>query len=147
MRPSTNNRARGFTLAEVLAAMALMAIVIPVAVHALRLATLAGELSQRKAIAARIGERLLNETILNAQNGAPSQNGTEQVGPYDFQYVIKDEPWSALANSTVATSPTGVNQSVVNSSTIHQLTADISFAAQGKQFTVHLSTLHNTTAQ
>src|SRR5436190_13357159 len=50
-----------FTLAEVLAALAFMAIVIPVAVNGLRVANLAGQVGQRKAVAARIAERVLNE--------------------------------------------------------------------------------------
>jgi len=136
-----------FTLAEVLMAMVMMAIVIPVAVHALRIATLAGEVSQRKTIAARIGERLINENIIGTQNGVAAQNGTETAGPYEFHYVIKDEPWAPLAASGVISSPNGVNQSVVSSSTIHQISADVSFSAQDKTFTVHLSTLHNTSQQ
>jgi type II secretory pathway pseudopilin PulG len=140
-------RSSAFTLAEVLMAMVMMAIVIPVAVHALRIATLAGEVSQRKTIAARVGERLLNENIIGTQTTVAAQNGTEVVGPYEFHYVIKDEPWAPLAASGVVTSPNGVNQSVVSSATIHQISADVSFAAQDKTFTVHLSTLHNTSQQ
>lgn len=139
-----NPRCSAFTLAEVLAALALMAIVIPVAVHAFRIASLAGEVSQRKAIAARLGERLLNETIFGGSTSVAQQNGVEMVGPYEFHYAVKDEPWAALASAPVLNSPNGVNQSVVNQSTIHQLSADVSFNAQDKSFSVHLSTLYNT---
>ena len=44
-----------FTLAEVLAAMLFLAIVIPAAVEALHVASLAGEVAARKGAAARIG--------------------------------------------------------------------------------------------
>src|SRR5689334_15182452 len=79
-----NSTRAGFTLAEVLAALALMAIVIPVAVHGMRVASLAGVVAQRKALAARIGERLLNETVVTRQWNQSVQNGTEQAGPYQF---------------------------------------------------------------
>src|ERR1051325_2433688 len=59
--------ARGFTLAEVLAALAFMAIVIPVAVQGLRVASLAGQVGQRKAVAGRIAERVLNELSVTGQ--------------------------------------------------------------------------------
>ena len=56
----TANRA-GFTLAEVLAALVFMAIVVPVAVEGLRVANLAGQVGQRKTVAARVADRVLNE--------------------------------------------------------------------------------------
>ena len=60
-------RGRGaFTLAEVLAALAFMAIVIPVAIQGLRIANLAGQVGQRKAAAGRIAERVLNEWIIGS---------------------------------------------------------------------------------
>src|SRR6478735_6417980 len=54
----------GFTLAEVLAALLFMAIVIPVAVQGLRIASRAGSLSERKAIAARLADSKLNELVV-----------------------------------------------------------------------------------
>ena len=54
---------RAFTLAEVLAALMFMAIVIPVAVEGLRLASRAGEVGERKVTAARIADRVMNELI------------------------------------------------------------------------------------
>ena len=47
-------RHAGFTLVEVLAALLFMAIVIPVAVEGLRIASLAGQVAQRKSVAARV---------------------------------------------------------------------------------------------
>src|SRR5579872_3024231 len=86
-------RRAGFTLAEVLAALALMAIVIPVAMQGLKIASLAGEVSQRKALAARVGERVLNESILTGQYQSV-QRGTEKQGPYQFRWTLHDEPWN-----------------------------------------------------
>ena len=70
-------RARAaFTLAEVLAALAFMAIVIPVAVEGLRIANLAGEVGQRKAVAARIADRVLNDWIIGSRMQGAAQSGT-----------------------------------------------------------------------
>ena len=57
----------GFTLAEVLAALLFMAVVIPVAVDGLRVASRASVLGQRKAVAARIAESVLNEQVVASQ--------------------------------------------------------------------------------
>src|SRR5215207_7041870 len=61
-----------FTLAEVLAALAFMAIVIPVAVNGLRVANLAGQVGERKAVAARVAERVLNEWTVTGASQTPS---------------------------------------------------------------------------
>ena len=58
------NRAAGFTLVEVLAALLFLAIVIPTAVEALHMATLSGEVAARKSVAARVADRILNEAIV-----------------------------------------------------------------------------------
>src|SRR4029453_13242471 len=65
-----------FTLAEVLAALAFIAIVIPVAVEGLRIANLAGQVSQRKAVAMRVAERVLNEMAVTGQMRSSAQNGS-----------------------------------------------------------------------
>src|ERR1700683_344341 len=52
---------RAFTLIEVLAAMLFMAIVIPVAMEGLRMASLGGEVAQRKMVAARLASKIINE--------------------------------------------------------------------------------------
>ena len=52
MRRRTAAKRRGFTLVEMLAAMAFMAIVIPVVMQAMGIANKAGQVAQRKAIAA-----------------------------------------------------------------------------------------------
>ena len=85
-----NSMRAGFTLAEVLAALALMAIIIPVALHGVHVASLAGEVAQRKTLATRIGERLLNETVVTRQWNQSVQNGTEQAGSYNFRWTIRE---------------------------------------------------------
>ncbi len=141
--PATNPRSAAFTLVEVLVALMLIAIVVPVAVEGLRLASLAGEISQRKAIAAHIGERVLNEAIVTGQ-GQSAQSGTEMAGPYQFRWAIHNEAWSPPATSSTLNSPNGVNQNAVSANTIQQLSVEVKFSAQGRDHSVRLSTLINT---
>ncbi len=135
-----------FTLLEVLVAMALMAVIIPVVYQALHIASLAGEVSQRKALATRIGERALNEAII----GNPTQfarAGNEQSGAFQFHWTLKDEAWDELNKVANVSAPNGLNQTGVSQSIIHQYSVDVVFAAQGRDYSVHLSTLVNVTPQ
>jgi len=117
------NRSRtakaGFTLAEVLAAMLFMAIVIPVAVGALRIGSLAGEVATRKAVAARIADRVLNEMII--MGTSQKLSGQIQEGPIQYNWTINIES-------------AGLD-------TLRLATVDVTFAAQGKDYDVKLSTL------
>jgi type II secretory pathway pseudopilin PulG len=116
------NRTRAaFTLVEVLAALAFMAIVIPVAVDGLRIANLAGQVGQRKAVAARIAERVLNESVVTGQFRSSTQNGTIQEGVQAYQWVLRSEPWPLDAMRLV--------------------TVQVNFPVQGREYDVRLSTL------
>ena len=117
-------RARAaFTLAEVLAALAFMAIVIPVAVEGLRIANLAGEVGQRKAVAARIAERVLNEWIIGSRMQGTAQSGTIPEGMVQYHWSIRSEPWSEA--------------------TMNLVTVRVIYPAQGHDYDVRLSTLVN----
>ncbi|HEV8543381.1 MAG TPA: hypothetical protein VGR78_13380 [Verrucomicrobiae bacterium] len=110
-----------FTLAEVLAALVFMAIVIPVAVEGMRVASLAGEVSQRKATAARIADRVLNELIVTGQYQSGSQRGVINEGSQQYSYLVRSQPW--------------------NEDALLQVTVDVTYSAQGKQYDLLLSTL------
>ena len=56
-----------FTLVEVLAALLLMAIVIPVAIEALHTAAIAGEVAARKGEASRVASEVLNQCVVRYQ--------------------------------------------------------------------------------
>ncbi len=125
-----------------------MAIVIPVAVSGMHVASLAGEVTQRKALAMQIAERVLNEVVVTKQWSQAFQSGVEQAGPYTFRWAMHDEPWTQLTTLNQAYNAVyGINTSVVNGNTIHQLSVDVSFTAQGRNFSVHLSTLTDTSQQ
>src|SRR2546425_815074 len=66
----------GFTLAEVLAALVFMAIVIPVAVEGLQIANRAGQVAVRKGEAMRVADRILNESIVTTNWSKSGQSGS-----------------------------------------------------------------------
>ena len=119
------SRAAAFTLAEVMAALVFMAIVIPVALEGLSIASRAGEVAARKSEAALVAERVLNENIVATNWTQTLQNGTIRQGLRDFQWTLHNDPWNqdpALPDMRL-------------------LTVDVVYTAQGKDYSVHLSTL------
>lgn len=120
-RPCVKARRRGFTLAEVLAALLFMAIVIPVAVHGLQVATRAGEVAQRKAVAARVGERVLNEITATRQLTTANQRGSTEEAGTEYSYTARIEPWEREV--------------------LRQLSVEVRFAVQGQDYFVRLATL------
>ena len=105
--------------------MFLMVLVIPVAVQGLRTANLAGQVGERKAVAARIGENMLNEVIITGQLQGAMQTGIVQEGPIEYQWSLQVEPWNLGEMSLV--------------------TVQVTFPAQGQDSDVRLSTLVDTT--
>jgi hypothetical protein len=103
-----------------------MAIVIPTAVQGLRVANLAGQVSQRKAVAARIADRVLNEMLVTRQWQNAAQSGSVQEGPVQYQWRSRTEPW---------------NQQNV----LRLMTVQVNFPIQGRDYDVRLSTLVDTT--
>jgi len=117
-----------FTLAEVLAAMLFLAIVIPAAVEALHISSLAGEVAVRKGAAARIADRILNESLVTTNwSGGGQQNGTVTEGTLDFRWTLTSQSWPQDA--------------------MQLLTAEVKYQAQGKDYSVKLSTLANSQSQ
>lgn len=118
---ASNNKRGGFTLAEVMAALLFMAIVIPTAVEAIHIASLAGEVATRKAAAMRVADRVLNESLVmtNWVNG--SQSGTTGEGLQQYDWTVSSQAWSVDA--------------------MQMVTAEVKFSAQGKQYSVKLNTL------
>ena len=114
----------GFTLAELLAAMLLMVLVIPVAVQGLRTANMAGQVGERKAVAARIGENVLNEAIISGQLQSAGQSGSVQEGPLEYEWSVQVEPW--------------------NLGEMSLMTVQVTFPVQGQEYEVRLSTLVDT---
>lgn len=123
--PAANKRRRGcgaFTLAEVLAALLFLAIVIPTAVEALRVASLGGEVAIRKTAAARVADRLLNESLVTTNWNNGLQTGTTSEGALDFNWKLTSQNWT-------------------EDPAMQLVTAEVTYSAQGKDYSVKLSTL------
>jgi type II secretory pathway pseudopilin PulG len=115
---------RAFTLAEVLAAMLFMAIVIPVAVQGLRTASLAGEVGQRKVVAARIGNKILNELKVTGQLLNSSRSGIVTENGIKYNWSVHNQNWTEDPTTPMSLA-----------------TLKVTFAAQGRNYDVNLSTL------
>lgn len=124
LRARAKRALQAFTLAEVLAAMLFMAIVIPIAIQGMRIASLAGEVSQRKIVAARIGNKVLNEMKVTGQLRAANQNGVVQEGGLSYNWSVRSQIW---------TQDTTYPMTLV--------TMTVTYPAQGRSYEVHLSTL------
>jgi hypothetical protein len=104
-----------------LAALAFMAIVIPVALQGLRVANLAGEVGQRKATAARLAERVMNELFIMGQLRNNSSRGVIQEGAQQYTWSMRAESWPLDAMKLV--------------------TVQVTFPVQGRDYDVRLCTL------
>lgn len=98
-----------------------MAIVIPVSVQGLRIASLAGTVAERKTHAARVAERILNESLVTTNWNKPMQNGVVQEGHRQFRWTLRSEPW-------------GVG-------TLHLVTVEVLYAVQDQDYSLRLSTV------
>lgn len=126
MCPKSKRRKRrapqaGFTLAEVLAALMFMAIVIPVAMQGLSIASRAGDVAERKREAVRVAERLLNETIVTTNLMQSAQSGVVHELDREYRWSLRSERWT--------------------DSTMQLLLVEVKFPVRGEDYAVHLSTL------
>jgi competence protein ComGC len=118
-----------FTLAEVLAALVFMAILIPVALEALSIATRAGEVAARKGEAALVAERVLNENVATTNWNKSVQSGTVRQGVREFRWSLHNDPW---------------NEDTTQSA-MRQLSVEVIYTAQGHDYSVRMSTLVDST--
>jgi len=121
----------GFTLAEVLAALLLMGIVIPVAIEGMHIASRAGEVAARKGEAARIAQRILNENVVTTNWNQSSQSGTFMEGQRRFRWNLHSDTWRQDPNQSV----------------ILQLSVEVFYPAQNSEYSVRMSTLVDSTPQ
>ena len=106
-----------------MAAMLFLAVVVPVAVEVLHLSTLAGEVAVRKSAAARVADRILSESLVTTYWANGTQGGTVTEGTLDLKWKLSSQTWTEDAMQLV--------------------TAEVTFSAQGKDYTVAMSTLAN----
>jgi hypothetical protein len=127
-RSAVNGRS-AFTLAEVLASLVFMAILIPVALEALSIATRAGEVAARKGEAALVAERVLNENVATTNWNNSVQSGSVRQGVREFRWTLHNDPW---------------NQDL-SQNAMRQLSVEVIYTAQGRDYSVRMSTLVDST--
>ena len=103
--------------------MAFMAIVIPVAVDGLRIASAAGELAVQKAEATRVAERELNEIAVTTAGGLTAQSGTVREDGHDYHWALHSELWPR--------------------DSMQLLTMEVTFTSRDRVYSTRLSTLVN----
>lgn len=117
----------GFTLAEVLASLLFMAIVVPVAMHGVQVASRAGLTGARSDTAARIAERLMNEVIVTASSQISNQSGRIFEDDLEYEWNLRAQAW--------------------NEADLDLITVHVAYQVQGRESEVRLSTLINTSTE
>jgi prepilin-type N-terminal cleavage/methylation domain-containing protein len=116
----------GFTLAEVLAALVLMAIVVTVTLEGVAVASRTEVLGQRKAAAARVAERVLDEFLVLGDTAQSTASGTIIEQDVTFNWHLQATNWTEDAMT--------------------MLTVQVTFNVQGNDYDVTVSTLFDPTA-
>ena len=98
-----------------------LAIVIPAAIEAMHVATLTGDVAARKGAAARVADKVLNESIVLTNWNGGAQSGTVTEGAVEYRWKLTQQTWTE--------------------NDFQLLTAEVTFSAQGKDYGVKISTL------
>jgi hypothetical protein len=88
----------------------------------MHLASLAGVVAARKGAAGRVADRVLNESLVTTNWSGGLQRGTVTESGLDYNWSLTSQSWTS-------------------DSAMQQVTAEVTFLAQGKEYKVTLSTL------
>ena len=108
--------------------MLFLAIVIPTAVEALHISSLAGEVAARKGAAARIADRVLNESLVMTNWTGSGQNGRVAEGAIDYRWTLSVQDWPQQGQGQSQVSQLN---SLIR---MDMLTAEVFFQAQGRDY-------------
>jgi len=129
MRSSPLPPNKAFTLVEVLAALLMMAIIVPIAMQGMGVVSRAAVLGQHKTTVMRVAERVLNEQLSVVAEGQPiptSASGTQADGDTNYAWTMQTTPWAR--------------------DSMTQMTVRITFIVQGNSYEMSLSTLFDPNA-
>ncbi len=121
--------ARGFTLVEVLAALLMMAIIVPIALQGMGVVSRTARRGQQKAALMRVAERVLNEQLAVVAAGQPiptSGSGTEVDGETSYRWSMATAAWPQ--------------------DTMTQMTVTVECTVEGRAYEMSLSTLYDPNA-
>jgi hypothetical protein len=99
----------------------MMAIIIPVAMEGMSVASRIGVLGQRKAAAMRVAERVLNELVIENQTQQSSTSGTTVDGATSYPWSMRSQTWTEDA--------------------MIEMVVTVTFTVQGNDYDVSASTL------
>lgn len=119
---------RGFTLVEVLAAMLLIAIVLPIAMKGITLAASAGTESRRRSEAAGLAQSKLGELIATGDWETGNQSGTFAPNWPDYRWEAGVVAWSTSSSGQSSTS-------------LQQVDVRVLWTARTREDSITLSTL------
>lgn len=118
----TAARRAGFTFVELLAAMAFLAILMPVVVSALLVSNRAAVIAERSTIAMQLGENRLNEMMLDGAWSSESGRGDFGEQWPGYRWELSKAAWE-------------------ESSAMTELTLDVFYTVQGIERDLRLTTL------
>lgn len=125
---SGGHRATAFTLVEVLAALVLVAIILPVAMRGISLATAAAGEARRQTEAGSLAEAKLNELLATG-----GWQGSDLAGDFrpdwpDYQWAAELLQWEGAGSQTATPS-------------LRQLSVSVAWTSRGRPRAVTLTTL------
>ncbi|MEA3188695.1 MAG: hypothetical protein QOD99_2525 [Chthoniobacter sp.] len=118
------NRHSGFTLVEVLAALAFLAILLPVVLSALSISNRAAVVAERRSLASELAENQLSQLILSNAWATGDTRGDFGVDRPGYRWELKRGDWTS-----------GLGMS--------ELTMNVFYQVQGREGSVTLVTLAN----
>jgi type II secretory pathway pseudopilin PulG len=118
-------RRAAFTLVEVLAAMAFLAILVPVLVAAMHTANRSAVIAERAAIATQLGENQLNDLIVENLWSSGSNQGDFGADYPGYRWELQTTDWTEY---------TGLSE----------LTMVVYYQVQGQEHSLQLATLVQT---
>jgi type II secretory pathway pseudopilin PulG len=109
---ATKLRRAAFTLVEVLVATLFMVVVIPVALGGMRVASLAGESAQRKLVAARVANKVLNNLRVENLLLNGGQRGSVLEDGVSYNWSQQNDFWNGDPRSRLYVSTITVQYNV-----------------------------------
>lgn len=91
--PSRGENDRGFTLVEILATFVLMAIILPVAMNGISMASKLANKAKHRVAAGALAEQMLSEFVLSGDYEDGDQEGEVSSGNADFVWQLAVLDW------------------------------------------------------
>jgi len=136
LHPSSLKR-RGFTLAEILAAMVFVAVLVPVALEGLQIANRAGVMADRRRTAAQLADRLLTESLATESWRNGDQKGDFGEDGPGYRWLLETKAWEpALSGAGSETE-----------GTMRAVSVEVFFLVQEREYSARLTTLVEDSAE